>query len=312
MMRFTNSIGVNLLLIWLLLPANELGYPAFQSRVAGRATVKLESLNLYSEMSTTSAVVKSLKKGDVVAIDLEIIGTGTSWCRVKELGPTSASGFVQCQYLEREQAVEERSWSESGGVKPSTRKEKVSPTRERVSRLPLRGTGTLYFMPLGDLPSSSLDGLVAHYRSRYGLTISVLPRIKLGPSVWDGNRRQFVAERLITLMTRSYPKLGNDPGAILIGATANDMYISRYSWQFAFGFRQAGRFAVVSSARMDPVVYGRSPDDALLQARLRKMISRYIGFLYFRLPKSNNPRSVLYDPILSIDDLDSIGEDFLR
>jgi predicted Zn-dependent protease len=312
MMRFIRSIGVSVLLISLLLPANELSYPAFQSRAAGRATVKLESLNLYSEMSTTGAVVKSLKKGDVVVIDLEIIGAGMSWCRVKELGQTSASGFVQCQDLEREQAVEERVWSKSGGVKPSTRKENSPPTTEKVSRLPLRGTGTLYFIPFGDLPSSTLKGLVAHYKSRYGLTISVLSRIKLGQTAWDGNRRQFVAEGLITQMIRSYPKLGTDPNAILIGVAENDMYISTYSWQFAFGFRQAGRFAVVSSARMDPVIYGQPPDDELLQTRLRKMISRYIGFLYFRLSKSNNRRSVLYDPILSIDDLDGIGEDFLR
>ncbi len=44
--------------------------------------------------------------------------------------------------------------------------------------------------------------------------------------------------------------------------------------------------------------------------RLRKMVTRDIGLLYFGLPLSTEPRSVLYNNILSVDDLDGMGQDF--
>ncbi len=96
----------------------------------------------------------------------------------------------------------------------------------------------------------------------------------------------------------------------MIGITENDMYIRKFSWLFAFSYRAENRFAIVSSARMNPVNLGKPNDPALLQTRVRKMITKNIGILYFHLPQNNNPRSVLYRSILGIDDLDGVGEDF--
>ncbi len=67
---------------------------------------------------------------------------------------------------------------------------------------------------------------------------------------------------------------------------------------------------MVSSTRMDPVNFRQPPDPALLHTRLRKMISKNIGIMHYRLPQSTDRNSVLYGPILSLADLDSIGEDF--
>lgn len=43
---------------------------------------------------------------------------------------------------------------------------------------------------------------------------------------------------------------------------------------------------------------------------VRKMTTRYIGILYYRLPASVRRNSVLSVSILSVDDLDCIGEEF--
>jgi predicted Zn-dependent protease len=88
------------------------------------------------------------------------------------------------------------------------------------------------------------------------------------------------------------------------------MYIREYNWRFAFSWRQEGRFAVVSTARMDPVFFGRKRNDAILESRLRKMITKNIGLMYYGYFQSSDPKSVLYRSVLSIDDLDKIGEDF--
>ena len=61
---------------------------------------------------------------------------------------------------------------------------------------------------------------------------------------------------------------------------------------------------------MDPENLGEVPDPGQLDRRLRKMVTKYIGYMYFRLPPSSNRNSIMYTPILGVDDLDEIGEDF--
>jgi predicted Zn-dependent protease len=184
--------------------------------------------------------------------------------------------------------------------------------RENTTRRGVAGRNSVevYFVPLGDIPSLSLQRLVTSYNQKFGLAIKTLPGLPLERSSVDRQRRQLIAEELIEFMKRGYPRLANDPRAILIGITEFDMYIRRYNWQFSFSYRAQNRFAVVSSARLDPVIFGQPADQSLLQTRLRKVITKNIGILYFHLPQSNNPRSVLYRSILGIDDLDRVGEDF--
>ena len=184
--------------------------------------------------------------------------------------------------------------------------------RERLLTRPLSDSpdGKVYFVPLGDFISPSLVKLVLYYKQKYGLSIEPLAAIKLETPAADFERRQLIAEELIALMKRHYSQLANDPNVILIGITPGDMYIRQYTWQFAFGWRQEGRFAVVSSARMDPVRFGQSPDDELLHMRLRKMITRNLGIMYYGMNQSRNPTSVLYYSIFGLDDLDRLGEDF--
>lgn len=170
----------------------------------------------------------------------------------------------------------------------------------------LQTQGRLHFVPLGDFPARRLEQLVAYYKNRYGLTIEIVPAVPLEPVVVDAERRQLSAEELVALMRREHAALADDPQAILIGFPLGDMYIQQYTWHFAFAFRADRRAAVVSSARMDPINYGEPPDPELLLERFRKMVSKQIGILHFGLPQSGDRRSVMYGPILSLNDLDSI------
>jgi hypothetical protein len=68
---------------------------------AARATVRRDSLNVFSRTSLKSEVLKKLNRGDLVTVEFETEGTEGAWCGVMEAGETAISGFVQCQYLER-------------------------------------------------------------------------------------------------------------------------------------------------------------------------------------------------------------------
>jgi len=166
-----------------------------------------------------------------------------------------------------------------------------------------------YLVPLGILTSVRIHALADQYRARLGLDVDVTAPISLEPSAFDPSRGQFVAESLLVLMRRNLPRLAEDPNAVLIGITQQDMYIAGRRWRYAFSYRSENN-AVVSTAHMRPFLAGVLGREALLQARLRKMVAKNLGVLVYRLPASRDPSSVMYDNILGPDDLDVMGESF--
>ena len=185
------------------------------------------------------------------------------------------------------------------------------PVKPRLSpELKPRG-GPVYLVPLGAPDPPFLDNVAAYLEQRYQLRVVKLAALPLDKSVVDNARRQLIAEALIALMRRGYPREAADDSAVLVGITSNDLYIASYTKsRWAFSYRMDGRFAVVSTARMDEGRWGRVSNPELLETRLRKMVTKNLGILYFRLDQSTDRRSVMYGPIQSFGDLDSIGDDF--
>ena len=73
-----------------------------------QATVTVEASEVFSQASASSKIVKTLKKGDVVLVDFEILGAGGAWCSVKEVGAAKSLGYVLCKDLERQKAPPEQ------------------------------------------------------------------------------------------------------------------------------------------------------------------------------------------------------------
>jgi hypothetical protein len=155
---------------------------------------------------------------------------------------------------------------------------------------------------------AEVEDLAAFYAERYDLKVEILPPVALPRAAFDPARDQLVAEELIEGLRVGYPD-ADDPSRVVIGLTSRDFHIrGKPDWNWAFGLATEGHLAVLSTARMgpEPGPFGQQ----LESARLRKMVTKYIGFLYFNLPLSSDPRSVLYRNILGVPDLDGMGEDF--
>lgn len=173
-----------------------------------------------------------------------------------------------------------------------------------------KGKEKLYFIPLNDFSKTSLNELVTFCKEKKGIDATVTQPVPLALSAIDRQRWQVIAEEAVELMKRRYPDLAADPNAILIGLTDADIYIRNKSWDWAFSYRTEGRFAVVSSARMNPVNHGASADAVLMESRIRKMVLKNIGILYYRLPTNYDPKSVLYGEVEGVEGLDNMGDDF--
>ena len=283
------------------------GFAALSALAADRATVIADSAPMYSQMSAATPVVAVLHKGDVVTIEFRLASPDGTWCAVTQFIEGGKSGNLPCNALERGPAHEES--------KPTETPAPVAPvpTVTKASHIPRAPwAAQVYFVPIGDLVSVDLPSLVSYYKERLGLHVETVPAVPLDSSTFSIMRQQNDSDMLIALLRRSYPALANDGHAILIGITEADIYIASVDWRFALGLRVGGRFAVVSSARMDinHFVTGAPVDTAILHTRLRKMLSREIGFMYYRLPVSPDPRSVVRSSLMGVDELDEMGEDF--
>jgi predicted Zn-dependent protease len=164
-------------------------------------------------------------------------------------------------------------------------------------------------VPLGSFPRSDAEALSRWLSGELGLAVRVLPRAAVPRSTFNSKRNQYVAEELIDVVAAR--RSAARPGEVLIGLTTLDMHTRAIpNWRFSFSIRHPSGLAVVSRARMDPAVLGLAPDPALRTRRLQKMVLKNVGLLALGLAESRNPRSALYDVILSTDDLDFMTEDF--
>jgi predicted Zn-dependent protease len=157
-------------------------------------------------------------------------------------------------------------------------------------------------VPLGEFPIDRATQIAAREAADYGLRISVAPTLPIDPVAIDSSRRQLVGEELAQSIAAAHPE--SRARTLVIGLTTSDIYIAgRPDWSWAFGLRNQSGVAVVSSARM-----GRAQDVNGEWDRLRKMVTRDIGFLYYGLQGTADRDDVLYDNILDLDDLIRIGD----
>lgn len=166
----------------------------------------------------------------------------------------------------------------------------------------------VYFVPIHAAPEL-VDSLREYYREQLGLEIEVLPAVQADSLSYDSERRQLIGEELVATLRDRYAHLTTDGRAVVMGITSWDMYLRSRPWQFAFGYRSAP-YAVVSYARMHlPAARGDAPSDVFVLPRLRKMVTRYIGALAFHIDLNANRRSIMYQDIMGLDDLDRLDED---
>jgi predicted Zn-dependent protease len=174
-----------------------------------------------------------------------------------------------------------------------------------------KNSPSVYFVPIGNAPTAEINSLVEHYQQKFGLTSTVLPMLVPGPDDFNRERHQLIAERMLATMYEQYSDKLEGNSAILIGITSEDMYPLGENWQFCFGWRMPNmRAAVVSTARMDLHYPGEPACEANVTTRLRKMVTKDLGFMHFGKQPSNDPRSVMFTGILGIQELDQVSEEF--
>ena len=183
----------------------------------------------------------------------------------------------------------------------------AEPPDEPIERATLHGAGRVYLVPLDGFAPDKANALADHYRREFGTPIDVAPAVTGPPDAYNPARRQSSAAALLAALQRLYPS----EGAVVIGLTESDIYIPGVNWRYAFSYRQQGRLAVVSTARMHRGCLGLiRASEARQLARLRKMVGKNIGVMYYRLPLSRDRKSLLYAYVGGPQELDAMSEQY--
>jgi predicted Zn-dependent protease len=184
-----------------------------------------------------------------------------------------------------------------------------TPKYEPLDKNALRRQGIVYLVPFVGFSLAAAESLATHYRREYQIPVEVRDPIPVPASAYDVRRNQLRSSVLLASLASNYP-----PGfsrTVVIGLTERDMYSPALSWRYSFSSREGDRFGVVSTARMDYGCLGLIRAGSEQQhARLRKMVGKDVGVLYFRLAQSNNPGSMMYRDIGGVQELDRMTEEF--
>jgi predicted Zn-dependent protease len=167
----------------------------------------------------------------------------------------------------------------------------------------------VYLIGLDDFPQETVDRLQAFFQDEHAIAVGTLPSIRIDDSAYDPERSQLVADRLLEAVDAAR---GPRRDIVVIGLTEYDMYmLDRPDWAWVFSLRDDSMgAAVVSVSHMDPRNFGYSRNDDLLFERASKMVGKNIGVLHLGLPVSEDPRSVMYNSLVSLNALDAIDDDF--
>ena len=160
----------------------------------------------------------------------------------------------------------------------------------------LHASGQLYFVPVGRqaVPAQSL---AEYYDKKFDLQIKVLAVVPLAASACLPERKQCIAEEIILAMKRAYPNISSDLDSVMIALTDEDLYPRSLGWKFTYSYYSDYQFAVISTRRMDPTFWGDPGNENARVLSTRQMLTDYIAYLYFHIPRSYDPTSIMYQPL---------------
>jgi predicted Zn-dependent protease len=171
----------------------------------------------------------------------------------------------------------------------------------------------VYLMPMDDFNFQEA-ALLSRVLSRE-LGIQVKATLNVGSSGLSPfpNTTQFAAEDIEEIARRAIRNLPDiRPDSAFIILTQRDINTKDRTLKFNFSVHnKSTRTAVISSARLVLNQSGGKADLQTIRKRLAKMVKRNIGDVYFGYTRSTDIRDVMYSPIMSLDDVDKMGSDFI-
>jgi predicted Zn-dependent protease len=170
----------------------------------------------------------------------------------------------------------------------------------------------VYLLPFEGFPEKVADDVAAVLSEETGLNVQSSLAIPLDQAVFNRERKQYISDSLHTPIqqARASQRYATEK-TVFIGLLDGDIYPESGDWNFMFSMHWGDGISVVANARMIPAGFMSSSQASVIYGeRLLKMVKRTIGMQYYGYKRSSDPASVMYSPILGVQDLDRMGYAF--
>ena len=168
----------------------------------------------------------------------------------------------------------------------------------------------IYLVPMEGISAASASSIAKEIESRHKLGTKAITTMGRDASMFNTEHRQYNANliaRRANEIIRGLKRPEDQPFILVL--TPHDINSEEFHLKFLFAAHLQG-ISVISTARIDPVNFGLPRNDKLRDERLMKLIYKAIGQQVLHIPISSDRKSVMYGPIMGLDDLDSIGSSF--
>lgn len=169
----------------------------------------------------------------------------------------------------------------------------------------------VWLVPLEGFPPEYARELEKKFSAELGLNVRATVHAGRTPKMFGPSKQmlgEHVRDELQVPLQRLYDVT---PKTIFVALTRDDLNSEDGGTRFTFAMHfPPQRLSVVSMARLNDAFFGKKDTPAVTQLRLYKMVKKAIGLQYYGYPRSMDLKSVMYSPVMSLDDVDAIGTNF--
>lgn len=170
-------------------------------------------------------------------------------------------------------------------------------------------TVDVYLVPLDDFPEAVASSMARFLSDDMKLWAKATLRLPPADYARLPGSNQLAGEDVIARVQpqlRALPEAADNTYFMLL--TARDINSAAAGQRFQFSLHNsATRTSLVSLARLFKYEGGRPVVDEQVQMRLYKMTKRAIGEMHLGWKRSGDRDDIMYSPLMSLNDLDSIG-----
>ena len=167
----------------------------------------------------------------------------------------------------------------------------------------------VYIVPFEDVSVEAAKAWGKYIAHDLDIRVKVLDTAAYPPNSFNFLRRQFITEAFADAIVQIRHKmLFKKSRVVFIGLLSRDMYPTTHNWRYCYALNfiegERDRISIISSKRLTSTATNAQQ---VVIVRVYKLLKRAIGFQLYGYDVTTNKDSVLYGPLLSVEDLDNMG-----
>ena len=172
----------------------------------------------------------------------------------------------------------------------------------------------IIIIPMDGVDNNLINNVSNYIQDKHNLKTKVYPHMGYSDKMFNPETEQYYAEAIASAAVSVFASTSttiSDKAIIVI--TDKDINHKRSTLRFVFSSHyNKFNLSVISTARINTNNYGLDPDGDLLTSRLYKLVNKSLGLNYYKYKQTNDRSSVMYGPILGVQDLDVIGDWYIK